>query len=568
LHEDFFVTHTERDGTPTVRGDEVLGDTAPTRPAGGSPTGVSWTLLFEYLLTALVAAWIAQTAYDLLDVAWKFTTDDAYISLRYGRHLAQGHGLVWNVGEDPPVEGYSNFLFVLLGAFAYTVGWDPVLTLKIAGLIGFALSPLLLWYVARTWMGPIAALVPTVFLATYRGQVLWAVSGLETTAFQALALAAFAAYVRGLGFRTTRSNSAPVFERADNPESHAAPSLISYRWLGVSGILLLLTTLTRPEAVVVAGAFAVGLAWRVRLDARAWATVTLTFLLPFAAYHLWRLDYFGALLPHSAVCKSRAVLRATPLTKDLANLLSPIALLAAIYPWRKLGSRHVVMWLVPIAYGFVLDGVDPVIGYWNRHGLLAYALTLLAAAVGLHEASKIIWPRARRLVRESLLLTLVLAYSATFVEDPTAAIDKQASRYARRSEQRAAAAAWFAERVKPSDWIVLGDDGQIPYELDAKVMDTFCLNSLEFTNPPIDWNATRFADYIYRLKPRFVVVHSRSRTQLKPLAAYGTNPALVKNPDFRLFYTKRAVFGPPGDPFYYWVYERRGSEAPSKGPSR
>src|SRR5262245_34549479 len=45
-----------------------------------------------------------------------FVTDDAYISFRYARNLAHGFGLRYNVTENPPVEGYSNFLWTLLCA--------------------------------------------------------------------------------------------------------------------------------------------------------------------------------------------------------------------------------------------------------------------------------------------------------------------------------------------------------------------------------------------------------------------------------------------------------------------
>ncbi|MEI8233737.1 MAG: hypothetical protein WCH57_03520 [Verrucomicrobiota bacterium] len=38
--------------------------------------------------------------------------DDAMISMRYARNLADGHGLRWNAG-DPPVEGYTNLLWTL-----------------------------------------------------------------------------------------------------------------------------------------------------------------------------------------------------------------------------------------------------------------------------------------------------------------------------------------------------------------------------------------------------------------------------------------------------------------------
>ncbi|GAH95705.1 unnamed protein product, partial [marine sediment metagenome] len=38
---------------------------------------------------------------------WFYPTDDAYISYRYAQNLAEGNGLVYNLGER--VEGYSNF---------------------------------------------------------------------------------------------------------------------------------------------------------------------------------------------------------------------------------------------------------------------------------------------------------------------------------------------------------------------------------------------------------------------------------------------------------------------------
>ena len=39
---------------------------------------------------------------SLVELAVLF--EDAMISMRYARHLAAGHGLVWNIGEAP-IEG-------------------------------------------------------------------------------------------------------------------------------------------------------------------------------------------------------------------------------------------------------------------------------------------------------------------------------------------------------------------------------------------------------------------------------------------------------------------------------
>src|SRR5262249_9749616 len=47
--------------------------------------------------------------------------EDAMISMRYARHLAAGHGLVWNIGEAP-LEGFTNLLWVLWMTVAHLLG--------------------------------------------------------------------------------------------------------------------------------------------------------------------------------------------------------------------------------------------------------------------------------------------------------------------------------------------------------------------------------------------------------------------------------------------------------------
>ena len=54
---------------------------------------------------------------------YRLLGDDAFISFRYARNLVEGHGLVWNPGEA--VEGYTNFLWVLLMAAGIGAGVEP-----------------------------------------------------------------------------------------------------------------------------------------------------------------------------------------------------------------------------------------------------------------------------------------------------------------------------------------------------------------------------------------------------------------------------------------------------------
>ena len=61
---------------------------------------------------------IIGTSFDIKGERYFTLVDDATISMRYARNLAQGHGLVWNIGE-PPVEGFTNLGWTLYLAFLH-----------------------------------------------------------------------------------------------------------------------------------------------------------------------------------------------------------------------------------------------------------------------------------------------------------------------------------------------------------------------------------------------------------------------------------------------------------------
>ena len=84
----------------------------------------------EAVLLALAAMTVAATLTVLL---WRLTLDDAFITFRYARHLAEGYGLgAWNrTGEH--VEGYSSLLWTLLLAGAARLGVDVRLASKVLG---------------------------------------------------------------------------------------------------------------------------------------------------------------------------------------------------------------------------------------------------------------------------------------------------------------------------------------------------------------------------------------------------------------------------------------------------
>ena len=78
------------------------------------------TLLAILAALPLHAVFIARTGFEEGGERHFVLFDDAMISMRYGRNLADGHGLVWTPGGDA-VEGYSNLLWTLWMAFVHVL---------------------------------------------------------------------------------------------------------------------------------------------------------------------------------------------------------------------------------------------------------------------------------------------------------------------------------------------------------------------------------------------------------------------------------------------------------------
>jgi hypothetical protein len=111
---------------------------------------------FIAVLAVPVVLYTAQAAF-----LWSFSIDDAGISFRYAAHLAEGGGFVWNV-DGPRVEGYSNFLWVLILAAGRWVGFNIEIFAKILGFIlGIFNLTLLavickkLWFPKAFWWLPV-----------------------------------------------------------------------------------------------------------------------------------------------------------------------------------------------------------------------------------------------------------------------------------------------------------------------------------------------------------------------------------------------------------------------------
>jgi hypothetical protein len=216
-----------------------------------------------------------------------FTVDSAFISFRYADNLAAGQGLVYNAGER--VEGYSNFLWTLLLGVLSALGADLEPTSKIVGGLCACAALWVLWLLSRR-LQPFGALPSVATWLTASSFVFggYAVFGTEAPLLALLTLAGAERFAREV-------------------EAEMAGEARVLPW---SGLLLGLACLTRFEAVVLfaalvaaSGARALGRPGLLRLAA---------FFAPVAVHQIWRIAYYGAVLPGTALATigdARAQLR-------------------------------------------------------------------------------------------------------------------------------------------------------------------------------------------------------------------------------------------------------------------
>ena len=94
----------------------------------GRPTRTSWQL-GAFALLCLGGLVFLQRA----EIHRGSFAEDAYISFRYAANLAEGAGLVWNVGGER-VEGYTSPLHIFLLASGFSLGWSVAKVAQEVGL--------------------------------------------------------------------------------------------------------------------------------------------------------------------------------------------------------------------------------------------------------------------------------------------------------------------------------------------------------------------------------------------------------------------------------------------------
>jgi hypothetical protein len=257
--------------------------------------------------------------------------DDAYITLRYAKNLADGHGLVFNIGER--VEGYTNFLWAVILAGAFKLGLHGERFAVIACTAAFVLELVLILRLSRL-LRPAKA--PTrlpwaaIFLACNAIFTAYGTTGMETMLAALLMTAAFERALKGHLF-----------------------------WSGLLGIA---AAMSHPDHILLYGGLGAALLFsgeRKRLVA-----YSAPFALVFLPYYFLRWRYYGDFFPNTYYAKSGgSSYFSQGWVYVLASLLATGVLLLvplAIRGWRTRTS--------PLLNRFVLFGLAPYLVYVAKVG--------------------------------------------------------------------------------------------------------------------------------------------------------------------------------------------------------
>jgi arabinofuranosyltransferase len=417
-----------------------------------------------------------------------FVTDDAYINFRFARNLARGLGFVYNPGVDPPVEGTSEFLWVLLLTPVEWLGGDPAVWSRA---LSVASGVALLWMLASFLVGQLRMAFPTAFaaclwVATFPPFTAWSTGGLSTVPF---ALLLFWLYARMLGPRAPGAFRVSVW----------ASGLLTLA-------LLLLRAECLPWVLVVHGlAIVFGRARREpQRVAAAWKALAFA-LAGFAVFEVWRIHYFGYPLPNTAYAKVGGT------AEQLERGLYYLARMATTFPTLALGlaaalvaiRRERTPWIVGAAALALVSGAFMVaVGgdFMGMFRFLAPAVPLIAvlfaAALDRLRASS---ARVRAAVGAAFALHLVASMLPAFGREPVRDVVSQTiGRGASQTQledlrwQRDDAREWtelgrYLKRYSPPGAsLVARGIGAVGYASELTIFDRHGLVSLEVSHGGVE----------------------------------------------------------------------------------
>ncbi|MFT7677245.1 MAG: arabinofuranosyltransferase [Planctomycetota bacterium] len=292
-----------------------------------------------------------------------FLIDDAFISFRYARNWVEWGLPIYNLGENPAVEGYSNYFWVQLLRLAYAAGQDLEIASRALSILASLATLLLLERsLLRAGLGTLARAAGLLALAAAPSFAVWSTGGLETALFGLLLFGTFLTLA--------------------SPED-SAPSARGI----LAGLLALGLCTTRPEGFVwVLGTWACARIARGQAAPKRDRIFAAVSIIGCALFLAWRQSTYGEWLPNTVHAKAGisadSLLRGTRYVASALLLMPALGLALLVAPFvraeHKLALGAAGMLLGGLLYSTFVGG-----DWMPFFRFLAPLLPFMALLIGL-----------------------------------------------------------------------------------------------------------------------------------------------------------------------------------------
>ncbi len=238
--------------------------------------------------------------------AWRFVDfsippfEDAAMLMRYADHLAQGKGVVWNIGESP-VDGATDFLFMIVVALLHYIGLSLEAAVRLITILSHLGTVALIYLGMRQLQG--SGVTPAYLNAAYFavGPGLFLSAACFGTPFFALAVGIAWLLAQRLILLDERT---------------------IYGYLSFS-LACLIVGLIRPEGVLLSVfmLIAIGVIVPFKNFRHLLIVFGTIFIVLGGTYFVWRWNYFGYPLPNPFYKKGAGHLYVSGLNKSVWNSL-------------------------------------------------------------------------------------------------------------------------------------------------------------------------------------------------------------------------------------------------------
>jgi len=462
------------------------------------------------------------------------TIDDAYITFRYARNLADGLGFVYNPGQQ--VLGTTTPLYTVLMALAWLVGLHdlPAVALAVNALADAGTAVLLYGLGRRLAASWVVAVAAGLVWAVSPMSVTFAIGGMETSVVILFLVGSFTAYVAG------RSRLAAA--------------------------AMALAVLTRPDALIAAGLLLADMVLRPllskspgssRLRRLPWAEIAV-FAVILIPWVLFSSLYFGSPFPQSVQAKVQAYRldQFSALIRLIQHFSTPffegeilgqfwpaigLPLYLILYLFGALrgvrrASCALPIFIYPLAYAAVFSIANPLIFRWYLAPPLPFYFLgiLIGLEAILNGLARILDRDGRRRIGAwltGLAVLLLLASSLNaYTLHPDHGPDRPAPEMAwfKLEQLYRQAADIVRPRLQPGDVVAAGDIGAVGWFTGAPILDTLGLISPQAVGYyPLDPSLLVITyaispDLIHDLKPKYLIaLEVYVRKTLLPAAWFG-----------------------------------------------